>query len=54
MAIDHDQLSKQLETAEQTQFAELVQVDETYAEVKKMVTAYEKAGIRNGMGCERQ
>ena len=38
-----------LATAEQSQFTQLVQVDESYAEVKQMVTAYEKAGIKKGM-----
>ena len=33
----------------QTQFTQLVQVDETYREVKQMVTTYEKAGIKKGI-----
>ena len=38
-----------LQIAEQHQFAELVQVDETYAEIQNMVTVYEKAGIKKGI-----
>ena len=38
-----------LASAELTQFTQLVQVDETYREVKQMVTVYEKAGIKKGM-----
>ncbi|MFM9961132.1 MAG: Rpn family recombination-promoting nuclease/putative transposase [Planctomycetaceae bacterium] len=37
-----------LVTREQTQFTQLVQIDETYREVKQMVTTYEKAGIKKG------
>ena len=44
-----------LAAAEQTQFMQLVQVDETYREVKQVVTTYELAGIKKGMeeGLER-
>ena len=37
-----------LAAAEQTQFMQLVQVDETYREVKQVVTTYELAGIKKG------
>ncbi|MFM9965216.1 MAG: Rpn family recombination-promoting nuclease/putative transposase [Planctomycetaceae bacterium] len=33
---------------EQIQFIQLVQIDETYQEVKQMVTTYEKTGIKKG------
>ena len=38
-----------LAAAEQTQFTQLVQVDETYREVNQVVTTYELAGIKKGM-----
>ena len=37
-----------LVAAEQTQFTQFVQVDETYREVKQMLTTYEQAGIEKG------
>lgn len=37
-----------LATSEQSQFTQLIQVVETYREVKEMVTVYEKAGIKKG------
>ena len=38
-----------LQSAEEVQqFVELVQVDESYVEVRNMVTAYEKMGIEKG------
>ena len=39
-----------LQSAEEVQqFVELVQVDESYVEVRNMVTAYEKMGIEKGI-----
>ncbi len=38
-----------LQPAEQVQFSDLVRIDESYVEVKKMVTVYEKAGIKKGI-----
>jgi hypothetical protein len=38
-----------LQTTEEAQFVELVHVDPSYAEVQKMVTTYEKAGIEKGI-----
>ena len=35
-------------SAEQTQFTQLVQIEETYREVHQMVTTYEKAGVEKG------
>lgn len=48
LLVDFVETYMPLATSEQSLFTQLIQVDETYREVKEMVTVYEKAGIKKG------
>lgn len=48
LLVDFVETYMPLQTEEETQFVQLVREGKTYAEVKQMVTTYEKAGRKQG------